>query len=56
MDNKGKTYHILSTDAFKKSSELIKEITTNISNKNENMLVGYNKRNQEEINEILKNS
>ena len=56
MDNNGKTYHILNTDAFKKSSELIKEIITNISNKNDKMLVGYNKRNQEEINEILKNS
>ena len=56
MDNNGKTYHILNTDAFKKSSELIKEIITNISNKNDKMLVGYNKRNQEEINKILKNS
>ena len=34
----------------------MKEIILAISSKNEKMLVGYSKKNQEEINEILKNS
>ena len=40
----------------KKTNAEMKEIILAISSKNEKMLVGYSKKNQEEINEILKNS
>ncbi len=57
MNQLGKNYNIISTDGLsKKTNAQIKEIIMTISNKNENMLVGYNKKNKEEIDEILKNS
>ena len=56
MNKKGKTFDILNTNGEKKSNSIIKEVITTISNKNDKVLVGFNKKNEEEINEILKNS
>ena len=57
MDNIGKKYSIVTTDGLsRKTDSILKEIITIISNKNEKILIGYNKRNENEINEILKNS
>lgn len=57
MNNKGKTINILSTDGLtKKGKSISKEIISNISSKNENILIGFNKKNKEEIKNILKNS
>ena len=57
MNKLEKTYNILTTDGLTKRNENIpKEVITAISNKNENILVGMNKKNEEKINEILKNS
>ena len=56
MDNKGKKYNILTADGLtKKTNQVLKEVVTIISNKNEKILVGKNKKNEEEIKEILKN-
>ncbi len=50
-DQKGKNYNIVSTDGLnKKTNAEMKEIILAISSKNEKMLVGYSKKNQEEIN------
>lgn len=56
MNKKDKTFDILNTNGEKKSNSIIKEVITTISNKNDKVLVGFNKKNEEEINEILKNS
>lgn len=57
MDKSGKTYNILTTDGLTKRNENTpKEIITTINSKNEKILVGMNKKNEERINEILKNS
>lgn len=57
MDNTGKKYSIVTTDGLsRKTDSTLKEIITIVSNKNEKILIGYNKRNENEINEILKNS
>lgn len=57
MDKSGKKYNILSSDNLdKKRNIIIKEIITTITNKNDFVLVGLSKKNEEAINEILKNS
>ena len=57
MDKSGKKYNILSSDNLdKKRNSIIKEIITTITNKNDFVLVGLSKKNEEAINEILKNS
>lgn len=57
VDKHGKNYNILSTDGLTTKNENIpKDIITTISSKNENILVGMTKKNEEKINEILKNS
>lgn len=57
MDKSGKKYNILSSDSLdKKRNSIIKEIITTITNKNDFVLVGLSKKNEEAINEILKNS
>ena len=57
MTQSGKNYNILNTDGMSKTSNnTIKDIITQITNKNNKILVGYNKKNQEAIKEILKNS
>lgn len=45
MTNEGKTYNIISTDGIsKKANQFLKEIISIISNKNEKVLIGYNKK------------
>lgn len=57
MDNTGKKYNIVATDGLsRKTDSTLKEIMTIVSNKSEKILIGYNKRNESEINQILKNS
>ncbi len=57
MNNKGKTINILTTDGQEKRNENIpKEVIATISDKNDKILVGMNKKNEEQIHEILKNS
>lgn len=57
MTNEGKTYNIISTDGIsKKANQFLKEIISIISNKNEKVLIGYNKKNETEIKEILKDN
>ena len=57
MTNEGKTYNIISTDGIsKKANQFLKEIISIISNKNEKILIGFNKKNETEIKEILKDN
>ena len=57
MDKLGKSHNILTTDeTFTKKENIFKEIISKISNKNDKILVGLNKKNEEVIDEILKNS
>ena len=57
MDKGGNTYNLISTDGTKQNKEnIFKDIITKISNKNDKILVGFSKKNEEIINEILKNS
>ena len=57
MNKEGKTSNIISTDGIsKKANQALKDIITKISDKNPKILIGFSKKNQEEINEILKNS
>ena len=55
MDNTGKRYNILTIDGINKlANQILKEVITEVSNKNEKILVGFNKKNEEEIKELLK--
>ena len=55
MDNTGKRYNILTVDGInKKANQILKEVITIVSNKKEKILIGFNKKNEEEIKEILK--
>ena len=55
MDNTGKRYNILTVDGINKlANQILKEVITEVSNKNEKILIGFNKKNEEEIKEILK--
>lgn len=57
MTNKGKTINLINTDGItKKAKNIRKEIIEQITNKNNNILVGMNKKNKEEIKNILKDS
>lgn len=57
MTKDGDKKIILTTDNLdKKATSTIKEIITNISSKNDLVLVGKNKNNEETVKEILKNS
>ena len=57
MTNEGKTYNIISTDGIsKKANQFLKEIISIISKKNEKVIIGYNKKNETEIKEILKDN
>ncbi len=53
-DKKAFKYNI--AKSLSKKHNRLKEIIIYISNKNDKMLVGYNPKNQEEINDILKNN